>query len=98
RAGQPVASTENAPGQQRRQPKPGGHATPEHAQRMAIIRLLAQPGVQNADDQQGLDAFTPDDEHGLAHGASPAGWPAGGIDRSVEIETLTVQTTGTTWR
>jgi hypothetical protein len=61
--GQPVAGAENAPAQQRSQTEAGNHAAPEHAQRMTVAWLLAQPGVQNADDQQRFDAFTPDDEH-----------------------------------
>jgi len=70
-AGQPVAGAQHAPAQRDGQAEPGGDAGPEHAQGVAGTRLLTQPRMQDADDQQGLDAFAPDDEHGLAHGCAP---------------------------
>ncbi len=50
-ARQPVAGLQYAPAQRSGQTETGGDTGPEHAQRIARAWLLAQPGMQDADDQ-----------------------------------------------
>ncbi|MNN78994.1 hypothetical protein D3C81_1955990 [compost metagenome] len=65
---QPLSGQHEERGQRTGQRDAQRHAAPEHAQAPRRLGAMAEPGMQDADDQKRLDAFAPDDEQGLQHG------------------------------
>src|SRR5690606_18623104 len=65
--GQPGRNAQQHQRQRAGQHQAGADAAPKPGQSAPAFGRGAQPGIQDADDQQGLDTFTPDDEADLFH-------------------------------
>jgi hypothetical protein len=66
-AGQFVLHRQQGPTEQQGKPGTGSEADEQGAFAFAGVVIGLQPGVENAGDQEGFEAFAPDDEECVTH-------------------------------